>query len=518
MPAPRPADSLPPHSEEAESGALGCILLLCNLENYKATDQTDQVMAQADAMLAQLRPRQFYMVRTRTVFEAMTKLRMQGHVLNTFTLTQWLKDQGQMEMAGGWAAVDSLQDVCGSPWQFPNFLAVLQDKAHRRWLLQKGAELANLAGAEEVNLDDTKARLGELFDATQKVTSTRPLISFVTPKQAREFVPDPADALIGDGLIQRGAFHTLIGVAGCGKSRLLTTFAVCGARGSGKWLNYGVKRQFRTMILQTENTGQRLKEELAAVPEEFAESFKVACDMPQGMKFSDPEFRRYLLRLYDAEKFDALCIDPWNDVVAEDGASDFAEALDNIRITFTGRRMPAILIVAHMRKVRNDAAGGRKSGRDLLHEISGSLKLGSTSRTVLAVLPASPSIEDDRIVIEIAKANDVSPDFFRVHGARSAWHRRNAQFEPCKEFDWEEWDNPSTNNEERRAVTLDMVREVMGKRQGMKASELVRGIAEKFDKGESTVWRAIREGSGYLSKHLSHAAGVVAVNAKGGAK
>ena len=155
----------------------------------------------------------------------------------------------------------------------------------------------------------------------------------------------------------------------------------------------------------------------------------------------------------------------------------------------------------------------RKSGRELLHELSGSLKLGSKSRTVFAVQPASYSMDDDRIVFEVAKANDADPAWLSEHGTRSAWHRKNGAFERCAEFDWEEWMNPGAPNSEKRAVTLEMVASIYADtgRPGMKKSELARAVAEKFDVGESTVMRAIQDGSGYLAKHLNQVAGVVAL-------
>ncbi|MBI4657870.1 MAG: hypothetical protein HY735_03295 [Verrucomicrobia bacterium] len=54
--------------------------------------------------------------------------------------------------------------------------------------------------------------------------------------------------------------------------------------------------------------------------------------------------------------------------------------------------------------------------------------------------PTSDDVEDDRVVWTRCKNNDGQL------GSRSAWYRRNGLFLPCSEFDWQEFDDPSTEN------------------------------------------------------------------------
>ena len=284
------------------------------------------------------------------------------------------------------------------------------------------------------------------------------------------------------------------------------------ARGDSTWQGYPVRSKGRTLILQTENKGTRLKEEFEAVPVELDDWIRVSRSLPHGLAFNHPDFRRELTRLFEKWPFELLGVDPWNDVCSEEGQGDYSEALLNIQRCFHGKKMPAVAIVAHLRKPRADASGRRKTGRELLHELSGSLKLGSTSRTVFTVQPASPSMDDDRIVFEVAKANDANPAWLKEHGTRSAWHRRNGAFESCANFDWEEWQNPGVNNTEKRAISLAMIQDVFRaeRRPGLKSGELVKALAEMFDVGESTVWRAIRA-DGYARRWIDEVAGLVAI-------
>jgi hypothetical protein len=491
-----------PHDTGAEQAALGCVLLAATLGSQ----------AQVDECLGQLKPTLFHDLRHATIFDAMAQLRAGKHAVDMVTLQSWLNGKKLLEGVGGLAYLAGLPDTTPGVFNFAHYLSILREKSLRRWSAEKGRELAGLASAESIEFDDIKARLSELTDATNAVTATK-LIEIITPKEARAFEADPADFLVGQGLICRNQFVTIGGEPGCGKSRLATTLAVSLARGNSTWQGYPVRSKGRTLILQTENKGTRLKDEFAAVPEAFDDSIRISNNLPKGLAFHDADFRREVTRLFEAWPFELLVLDPWNDVIADEGQSDYADALLNIERCFYGKKMPAVLIVAHLRKPRADASGRRKSGRELLHELSGSLKLGSKSRTVFAVQPATYSMDDDRIVFEVAKANDADPAWLAEHGTRSAWHRKNAAFERCGEFDWEEWMNPGSPNAEKRAVSLEMVEAVFKEtgRAGMKQGQLVKAIAEKFDVGESTVWRAIKEGSGYLAGKLNHAAGVVAL-------
>jgi hypothetical protein len=499
----QPADELPPHSSEAEAAALGCILLAAEAGSP----------AEADEMLRQLRPAHFYELRHAIIFDAMRFLRQDNHAIDMVTLMQWLKDKGQLEGVGGMGYVAGLPDQAPSFFNFGEYLTTLRDKAHRRWMIAKACELTALAGEPVVTLEDTQARLSELFDATQKATAAAPMLEIIDPAEAARFEADPADFLIGQGLICRDQFITIGGPPGCGKSRLATTLAVAGARGNACWQGYPVRSRFRTLILQTENKGNRLKEEFACVPAELHEHIRISKSLSHGLAFGNPEFRREVTRYFDKWPFELLELDPWNDVVSDEGQSDYAEALLNIQRCFWGRKMPAVIIVAHLRKTGRDATGKRKSGRDLLNELSGSLKLGSASRTVFAVQPASNRMDDDRIVFEVAKANDADPAWLSEHGTRSAWYRRNAAFERCAEFDWEEWQNgDSERNEQKRAITREMIEAIFDRerRQGMKRGELAKHMAAAYDIGESTAYRVIGQ-DGYAGAWLIEAGGVVAM-------
>ena len=483
-------DRLPPHSDDAERGVLGCALLSpgeCLKECQKAIKDNDF----------------FYDLRHQIIWDCLCWKWKRREVLDVITVQQWLKDRKLLEQVGGISFLSELQDSVPSAANLSYYLDICREKFHLRKAIALCTEtvgrIYDFEGEADSLMDGIEADLGTL--ARLRVKTTDKLIDVVSPKEARAFEPDPDDFLVGEGLIMRGHIVTIGGAPGVGKSRLATSLAVAGARGNNRWQGYPVRSQWRTLILQTENRGRRLKEECEAIPPELDDFIKISRSLPQGLNFGSPEFRRELLAIYDAWPFQMLELDPLNDIVAEDGQADYKEAMANIARAFAGRPVPAVVVVAHLRKPRNEQGQRRKSGRELLHEISGTLAIGSTARTVFIVQAASNSMSDDRIIFEVAKANDCKPEWLAEYGTRTAWFRRDGEFPACEDFDWQQWDNPG--NEERRAVTEEMLREVLADEpDGLKAWEIAKRIAEKFGVGKSTAARAIEEG-GYLRHKIT---------------
>jgi len=492
------SEELPPNSLDAEQGALACVL--------QAGDAGSQ--QNVDAILQQLRPNFFYDHRTRTLHYELVQMRMANKAIDTKMVVIWLKAQkkegdqlfDRLEECGGLAYVThDLYDASPSPINFHYFLPVLKEFALRRWCLQKTGRLNELAKATDLTPDQLREEFAEIYEQSAHIAQTNvPMIHVVSPAQARAFEPNPDDFMVGDGLITRGMFVAIGGEPGVGKSRLATTLAVAGARGNNRWMNYPVRCKWRTLILQSENDAIRLKEDFEAVPEKFNDDIRVSDSLSHGIAFDNPEFRRELRRVFEDWPFQMLVIDPWNDVSFEEGQKDYKQALLNIASVFRGQQMPCVIIVAHLRKRGRDEGQRRKAGRELLHELSGSLALGSSSRTVFVVQHVDPSMDDPRIVIELAKANNCHPDWLKEFGVRSAWNRANGAFEPA-EIDWHEYDNPG--DPERRKVTEEMIVQVFDGEAELKAAAIAKKLKSIFQVGESTAFRAIGE-DGYLRDML----------------
>ena len=486
-----PSPELPPHDPECEAAVLSCVLL--------AGEAGSQ--AEVDSLLEQLRPNLFYEVRHRDLLTQLTQMRMAGHAVDNVLLYSWLKREKKLEECGGESYVAALPDKAASFLVFHNYLPVLREMALRRWCLAKTTRLGELAKATEISPEALRSEFSDIYEkSTQMGTDKAPLIHVVKPSEARAYVPDPADYMVGEGLITRGMVVLIGGKMGVGKSRLATTLAIAGARGTNRWMGYPIRSKWRTLVLQTENDSHRLKEECDAIPAEYDDQIKFSDFLSHGMAFDSLDFRREVRRIYDKWPFDMLAVDPWNDISFEESQKDYKQALVNMRLVFSGLpKLPAMVIVAHLRKSGRDESARRKTGRELLDEISGSFSLASTCRTAFILQAAVANMEDGRVIFEVAKANNCHPDWLKEHGTRSAWMRANGAFESVQGFDWEEFDNPSES--ERRKITDGMLMSIFeGKTKGMKATGIVRLLMERYDVGEKTAYRAIAE-NGYL-RHM----------------
>src|SRR5262245_43599953 len=95
-----PSEDLPPYDEEAEAGALSCIL----------TANGD-----GEAMLAELSLEDFYENRNRETFRGLQCLKADSKTLDCPTLYQWLRDKGRLEDAGGVDYVQNLPERSPTP-------------------------------------------------------------------------------------------------------------------------------------------------------------------------------------------------------------------------------------------------------------------------------------------------------------------------------------------------------------------------------------------------------------------
>jgi hypothetical protein len=319
------------------------------------------------------------------------------------------------------------------------------------------------------------------------------LIEFKTPSQLKNFIPPPGIVLVGDCHIVRGLVFVIGGAPGVGKSRAAVALAEAGATGK-EWLGLTVHRQFKTMIIQSENGLFRLSKEFAEFDCDRLEAFVRVSPPPQfGMCFSREDFRAQLSTAIREFGPDVIIFDPWNAAARDDKAKEYLETFELIRSVLpAGDNAPALGIVAHTRKPRADE---RATGRGLLNVLAGSYVLGSVPRCVFVMQIATDDPQDNRVVWTCCKNNDGEL------GARSAWKRPNGLFASVSNFDWDTFDNPNQND--RVTITPEDMAAIFenGDKQLIRP-DAVKALQALTEAGRTACYNALKL-EGRFAAHLS---------------
>ena len=466
-------DKLPPNSFEIEVAALSCIVEA----GLRGT------LTEVDEQLRQLRPNYFYDLRNRELHGELVAMRMAGHAIDFIITDNWLKTHKKDSLLEFWRTHFVGTELPGmSFFNFPNYLDTLKKFTLRRWALAESVRLQNQASTGDIDVADLRAEFSEALEKIDKASDReRPLLEIVTIEEIKAHVPDPKMFILGEGMVSMGELTVIAGLPGLGKSRLANTFAFAGAQGNGEWMGYLVRRQYRTLVLQSENSMERMKGETLNLPESVSPWVRFSKNNP--LLFSSPDFRQAVRRYYEQWPFDVIVIDPWSDVVRDEKFSDYQEGLENVMASLPGGdKRPAVVIVAHLKKaILGDK---RMSGRQLMGQVSGSMRLMQKARTAFMLQGATDDITDARVIFDCGKCNNGQPL------PMSAWMRCNGAFLALPAFDFDEWLSPA--EESNKKITEDVMKKLFdGNRKVLKkilAKELM-------DLGHSSAsaYRALEE-------------------------
>lgn len=443
--------SLPvPEHIEAERCALGHVI--------SSASERD-----ADAMLEVLEIGHFSHLGHQELLQTLKGLRAGHRAVDALTVTATGKKLTWWNSIGGMQGIESILKASEAP-----FFSALEILNNERTLRQ--AKASAEAILEAIAAKQTPEAIAGQLRAVGEVIArpaktARSVLTMTNPKDHLKYEPPAGCCLIGNYDIFRGyeGVFVVAGYPGTGKSLLASSIALAGATGGGSgktWQGRPVHRKYKTMTIQGENGAMRLKNEFAAMQANFPrvkleDYIRVSTPPEGGIPFHRPEFRRAVAAEVREFQPDIIIVDPWTSVAADDKSSDVIEKLAEIRSCLPGGdECPALGIVAHMRKPSR-SADGIKSGRSLLHELSGSLALGSTARTVFALLPFTDDIADDRVVFSFCKHNnDPAPP------ADTVWHRRLGNFFELSKTEAAEFWQRSSAKESDRGITEDQMASV----------------------------------------------------------
>ncbi len=121
---------IPPHSIEAEQSVLGALML----EN-SAWDQIADRIIEAD----------FYRYDHRLIFRAIADLAYENKPLDVITLSEWLKQRGELSEAGGLAYLATLAKDTPSAANICAYADIVREKSVLRQLISIGTEIVDAA-------------------------------------------------------------------------------------------------------------------------------------------------------------------------------------------------------------------------------------------------------------------------------------------------------------------------------------------------------------------------------------
>lgn len=133
---------LPPHSEEAEQGVLGCLLL------------DPHLLGETSLRLKRSREEAFYDLRHRVIYATMADMYEKHIMIDTITLMQQLKDSQQLEAVGGVVYISSLPDAVPSAANLEYYLNIVLEKYKLRKVIQAATDLVGRAYDQEGKIDE----------------------------------------------------------------------------------------------------------------------------------------------------------------------------------------------------------------------------------------------------------------------------------------------------------------------------------------------------------------------------
>jgi len=176
------SDRAPPHSDEAEKGVLGSVLL-------------DAGRVMDLCVEGQLLPESFYVPAHTTIYEALGKLHANGSAIDPLTVAELLRQTGELEKTGGTIYLDRLIDSTPTAAHAEYYIDIVRQKHLLRSVISCARESESwcyntdetadsiLSRAEQTFLDITERQHGTMRPWRETVKGTMQHIEAVFQEQ-----------------------------------------------------------------------------------------------------------------------------------------------------------------------------------------------------------------------------------------------------------------------------------------------------------------------------------------------
>ncbi|MBM4144096.1 MAG: replicative DNA helicase [Lentisphaerae bacterium] len=144
------AERVPPHSEEAEQGILGSILL-------------DAGRVMDVSVMRQITPECFYIPAHRIIYEQMLAVYGQGGAVDVLTMTERLRTAGKLEAVGGAICLERLIDATPTPAHAEYYADIVRQKYLLREIIGRARDAEQMCFTSQDDADEVLARVEQDF-------------------------------------------------------------------------------------------------------------------------------------------------------------------------------------------------------------------------------------------------------------------------------------------------------------------------------------------------------------------
>ncbi|MCL6639074.1 MAG: replicative DNA helicase [Firmicutes bacterium] len=153
-------EKIPPQNIDAEQSVLGAILI-----------DREAIFK----VMARVRPEDFYRESHRLIYEAMLALNESGGPIDLITVTERLRQQGDLEKAGGVAAIAMLAEMVPTAVNVEYYARIVEEKSLLRTLIQVSTRIAGMGYGEE---EEPEKLIAEAEQMIREIGSRRVSAAF----------------------------------------------------------------------------------------------------------------------------------------------------------------------------------------------------------------------------------------------------------------------------------------------------------------------------------------------------
>ena len=303
------------------------------------------------------------------------------------------------------------------------------------------------------------------FEASPEVEAALPgprTFTLWKPSQFLAYVP-PSDAIIlGDGLVERGKWASILGIGGLGKTRLALNLAKCQILGR-EWCGISTHGlPLRWMFLSNENGLRRYQTDFRAMLASETAAQRAALDAHLlVMALTDDEdgdlntgSREAMARLavtLRKHRPDVVILDPWADMVAgdENKTEDIVATLRTLRPIFRKECPGAAIIPIHHSRT---GAGNVAQAGDNFN--AGNFARGAKAffSAMRAEIQIAPGDRDDPNKIVVACGKNSDGPRFAPRGV--VFNPNSYAYDPDPSFNLESWRNDVSGQRNGKACSI----------------------------------------------------------------